>query len=108
LNISVALAHLFDFVRDVNNLLDSNVVSKDEAKEIHDLILKFDKALGVIGESKKEGKLPKEAEELIRKREAARAAKDWKTADEIREKLKAMGIIIEDTAQGAKWKEERH
>jgi cysteinyl-tRNA synthetase len=108
LNISVALAHLFDFVRDVNNLLDSNVVSKEEAKEIHDLILKFDKALGVIGESKKEGKLPKEAEELVRKREAARAAKDWKTADEIREKLKAMGIIIEDTAQGAKWKEERH
>jgi cysteinyl-tRNA synthetase len=107
LNISVALAHLFDFVRDVNNLLDSNLVSKEEAKEIHDLMLRFDKALGVIGEPRKEGKLTEEAEELIRKREEARKAKDWKTADEIRERLKAMGIVIEDTAQGAKWKKER-
>jgi cysteinyl-tRNA synthetase len=107
LNISVALAHLFDFVRDVNNLLDGSRVSKEEAKEIHDLMSRFDKALGVIGEPKKEGKLEEEAEELIRKREEARKTKDWKTADEIRERLKAMGIVIEDTAQGAKWKKER-
>src|SRR4030067_3035983 len=44
LNISVALAHLLDFVSDVNNLLDSNLVSREEAKEIHDLISRCDKA----------------------------------------------------------------
>jgi cysteinyl-tRNA synthetase len=107
LNISVALAHLFDFVRDVNNLLDSKRLSKEEAKKIYDLMSRFDKALGVIGEPKKEGELTEEAEELIRKREEARETKDWKTADEIRERLKAMGIVIEDTAQGAKWRKER-
>jgi cysteinyl-tRNA synthetase len=48
--------------------------------------------------------LPKEAEELILKREEARKAKDWKTADEIRQQLKAMGISIEDTSQGVKWR----
>jgi cysteinyl-tRNA synthetase len=67
----------------------------------------FDKVLGVIGEVKKEEKLPKEAEELIRKREEARKAKDWKKADEIRVQLKAMGIIMEDTPQGVKWRVEK-
>jgi cysteinyl-tRNA synthetase len=107
LNISVALAHLFDFVRDVNNLLDNNLVSRVEAQEIRNLMLQFDKALGVIGELKKEEKLSREAEELIRKREEARKAKDWKTADKIREQLKTMGILIEDTGQGVRWKAEK-
>jgi cysteinyl-tRNA synthetase len=52
-------------------------------------------------------KLPREAEELIRKREEARKAKDWKAADQIREQLKAMGIVLEDTAQGLKWRFEK-
>jgi cysteinyl-tRNA synthetase len=51
--------------------------------------------------------LPKEAEVLIRKREEARKSKDWKTADAIRQQLKAMGIVIEDTAQGVRWKIEK-
>jgi|APFre7841882654_1041346.scaffolds.fasta_scaffold00169_38 cysteinyl-tRNA synthetase len=108
LNISVALAALFDFIRDVNNLIDGNMLSREEAKEVYDTMLEFDKVLGVIGEIKKEEKLPREAEELILKREEARRAKDWKTADEIRQRLKAMGILIEDTSQGVKWRIEKH
>jgi cysteinyl-tRNA synthetase len=107
LNVSVALASLFDFVRDVNNLLDGNVLSKGEAHEVYGLMLKFDKVLGVIGEVKKEEKLPKEAEEMVLERERARKAKDWKTADEIRQRLRAMGILIEDTPQGVKWRIEK-
>ncbi|MEM3459145.1 MAG: cysteine--tRNA ligase [Candidatus Bathyarchaeia archaeon] len=108
LNISVALAALFDFVREVNKLMDNNLLSKKEAEEVYNLMLRFDKVLGVIGEAKKEEKLPEEAEELIRKREEARKAKDWKTADKIRDQLKAMGVIIEDTPQGVKWRIEKH
>ncbi|MDH5754531.1 MAG: cysteine--tRNA ligase [Candidatus Bathyarchaeota archaeon] len=108
LNISVALATLFDFVREVNKLMDDNMLSRKEAEKVCKLMMRFDKVLGVIGKVKKEEKLPKEAEELIRKREEARKAKDWKTADKIREQLKAMGIIIEDTPQGVKWKIEKH
>jgi cysteinyl-tRNA synthetase len=108
LNISVALAALFDFVREVNKLMDNNLLSKEEAEEVYNLMLHFDKVLGVIGEAKKEEKLPKEAEELIRKREEARKVKDWKTADKIREQLKAIGVIVEDTPQGVKWKIEKH
>jgi len=104
LNISVALAALFDFVRELNSVLDAKMLSKEEAKEVYKLMSGFDKVLGVIGEIKKEEKLPREAQELILKREEARKARDWKTADQIRAQLKAMGIIIEDTPQGVKWK----
>ena len=107
LNISVALAALFDFVREVNRLMDENMLSRKEAEEVYALMMRFDKVLGVIGEVKVEERLPKEAEELIRRREEARKAKDWKTADKIREQLKAMGIIIEDTPQGVKWRIEK-
>lgn len=107
LNIGVALAALFDFVREVNKLIDENMLSKEEAKKVYNLIMGFDRVLGVIGEVRKEEKLSKEAEELIRRREEARKAKDWQTADRIREQLKAMGVILEDTPQGVKWKIER-
>jgi cysteinyl-tRNA synthetase len=106
LNVSVALASLFDFVRDVNNLLDADTVSKQEAEVVAAQIAEFDKVLGVIPKPKEEA-LPQEAVELIKKREEARKAKDWKTADAARTQLKAMGIIIEDTAQGVRWKQEK-
>jgi cysteinyl-tRNA synthetase len=107
LNIGTAIAALFEFVREVNNLLDANLLSKGEAKEVYKLMAGFDKVLGVIGEVKKKEKLPKEAEELIRLREEARKTQDWKKADKIRQQLKAMGIVIEDTPQGIRWRVER-
>ena len=107
LNVSVALAVLFDFVRDVNNLLDANAVSKAEAEQVYALVAGFDKVLGVIGKVEAGAALPEEAEALVRRREEARKSKDWKTADAIRQQLKAMGIVIEDTAQGVRWKIEK-
>jgi cysteinyl-tRNA synthetase len=106
LNVSVALASLFDFVRDINNLLDANPLSKDEAANVSALIADFDTVLGVIPKPKEET-LPAEAQELIKKREEARKVKDWKTADAARAQLKAMGITIEDTAKGVRWKREK-
>jgi cysteinyl-tRNA synthetase len=108
LSISVALAALFDFVREVNTLLDGNEISKEEAQEVYDLMIRFDKVLGVIGEVGQAEELPKEAEELIRKREEARKSKNWKTADQIREQLKAMGVIVEDKPQGVTWRIKKH
>jgi cysteinyl-tRNA synthetase len=104
LNVSVALAALFDFVRDVNNLLDNNMLSEKEAEQVYELMMSFDKVLGVIGQVKKGEKLSAEAEELFRKREEARKARDWQTADKLREQLKALGIVVEDTPQGVRWR----
>jgi cysteinyl-tRNA synthetase len=61
---------------------------------------------GVIGILQKSGgeRLDAEIEELINKRQQARKEKDWKTADQIRDRLKDMGITLEDTPQGVKWR----
>ncbi len=107
LNISIALAALFDFVRDINNLLDANAVSKEETAEVGGLLMQFDSVLGVIGKVEVEEALPTDIDALVQKREAARKAKNWKEADAIRAQLKAMGIVVEDTAQGVRWHKEK-
>jgi cysteinyl-tRNA synthetase len=107
LNIGIALASLFDFVREVNNLLDANVVSKAEASKVGGLIMQYDAVLGIIGEVPIEEALPTDVDALVQKREEARKAKNWKDADAIRTQLRAMGIILEDTAQGVRWHKEK-
>ncbi len=108
LNIGLGLATIFEFVRETNNLIDASKLSKEEAQKLNDLMMGFDKVLGFIGEVKKEQKLSEEAKKLMLKREEARKAEDWKTADEIRKQLKNMGIVVEDTAQGVKWRIEKN
>ncbi len=103
LNVSVALGALFDFVRDVNALLDAGIVSKKEADSVYTVMQRFDTVLGIIGEVEQEEPLPKEAKDLIQKREEARKAKDWAAADALRIRLREMGVVVEDTPQGAKW-----
>jgi cysteinyl-tRNA synthetase len=107
LNVSVALGSLFNFVRDVNALLNANIVSKNEADMICYLMQRLDAVLGVIGEVEREEALPKGAEEMIQRREKARKAKNWATADEIRVQLRNIGVVVEDTPQGVKWRLEK-
>lgn len=106
LNVSVALASLFDFVRDINNLLDAKIVSKAEAAEVGGLMMRVDEVLGVIGKVEVAEALPADIDALVQKREEARKSKNWKEADAIRAQLKAMGIVLEDTAQGVRWRKE--
>ena len=56
-----------------------------------------------IAQKKQDKSIDSEIQELINKRQQARKEKDWNTADEIRDRLKDMGIILEDTPQGVKW-----
>ena len=104
LNISVALAVLFDFVREVNGLLDSSLVSRSEADEVAAVMERFDSVLGVVGKVEAEETLPEGATALIAKREEARKAKDWATADALRAQLNELGVVVEDTAQGVRWR----
>jgi cysteinyl-tRNA synthetase len=107
LNIGIAIASLFDFVREINNLLDANMVSEDEATEVGGLMMKFDAVLGVIGKVEVEEALPTDIDTLVQKREDARKTKNWKEADAIRTQLNALGIVLEDTAQGVRWHKEK-
>jgi cysteinyl-tRNA synthetase len=107
LNIAISLASLFDFVHEINNLLDGNMVSQSEAAEVGGLIMRFDEVLGVVGKVEIEEALPSDIDGLVQKREEARKAKNWKEADAIRAQLKAMGIVLEDTTQGVRWHKEK-
>lgn len=101
LNTADALAAVFMLVRDINTAIASGA-AKETLLAAADL---FDQLTGVLGlvYNRKTGALDSEIEELIEKRTAARKAKDFKTADEIRDHLKEMGILLEDTPQGVKW-----
>ena len=82
------------------NVLRSELGSKQKLA----LLLDFDKVLGLGLKSVKKDKVPKEISVLVKKREAARAKKDWKTSDKIRAELAKKGWLIEDKATGAKVK----
>ncbi|HMK93962.1 MAG TPA: cysteine--tRNA ligase [Candidatus Limnocylindrales bacterium] len=107
LDIGTALASLFDFVREINNLLDANTISKQEAADVGGLMMSLDNVLGVIGKVEVEEALPADIDALVQKREEARKVKNWKEADAIRAQLKQRGIVLEDTAQGVRWHKEK-
>jgi len=107
LNVAVALSSVFDFVREMNALLDTNLVSKEQAADIGGLMMRIDGVLGVIGKVEVEEALSADIDAMVQKREEARKAKNWKEADAIRAQLKAMGIVLEDTAQGIRWHKEK-
>lgn len=104
LNISSALAALFDMVRQVNSLCDMGKIGASEADEVLAFLENVNQVLGVIPLTSPEEQIPAELEEALRQREAARAAKNWKVADECRDLILARGYIIEDTPHGARLK----
>lgn len=101
LNTADAIAAVFGLVRDINTAI-ANGASKQTLEQSANI---FDELTGVLGlvYNRKTEALDSEIEELIEKRTAARKKKDFKTADEIRDKLKDMGITLEDTKDGVKW-----
>ncbi len=101
LNTADALAAVFMLVRDINTAI-ANGAGKTALEAFADI---FDSLTGVLGlvYNRKTDDLDSEVEALIEQRTAARKAKDFKTADQIRDRLKEMGIILEDTPQGVKW-----
>jgi cysteinyl-tRNA synthetase len=94
LNISGALGALFDFVRDMNKRLAEGGVSIQEALLILEGWKEFDTVLG-LGIPHKE-LVPREVHQLAIERHEARRAKDFKRADELRDRLLQMGWVVED------------
>lgn len=94
INIAGALAAIFDMVRETNR----RKPSPEQTKQAIALLEKFDTVLGVLPAT--EAEIPQEILDLANEREQARKAKNFKRADEIRDKLTSMGYTIEDTPEG--------
>lgn len=104
LNTADALGSLFEIVREVNSRINKNS-SKKEIEDSIGIIMELTGVLGILGKAKSKT-LDSEIEDLINKRQEARKNKDWAVSDKIRDQLKEMGIIIDDTPQGVRWKKE--
>ena len=101
LNTADAITAIFELVR------VANITATEESTKAYvDYVLaKLELLMGVLGirtELKKDD-LDSEVEKLIEERQAARKAKDFARADEIRDQLLAMGIVLKDTREGVKW-----
>ncbi len=113
--IDVLKKEFLDAVNDDLNIPRAMVIVwkivKDSRKsrQFWDLLYDFDRVLGLRLDEvteKKEEEFGTEIMQLVEQRQEARANKDWKTADQIRDRLKSMGIVVEDTPEGPKIKRE--
>ena len=106
LNTPGAFASIFDMVGEVNAAIEKEDLSAENAKAVYELMFKFDAVLGILT-LKEKGVLSGDIEALIEEREKARERKDFKHADEIRKRLEGMGIALEDTKEGVRWRRDK-
>jgi cysteinyl-tRNA synthetase len=104
LNISLALAALFDMMREVNILIDEKQLGRTEAQKVIAMLHSFDSVLGVLPFEKVSLDLPQELIEALDKRNAARQSKNWQESDRWRDFITAQGYLIEDTPHGSRLK----
>ena len=102
LNTADAVSAIFELVKFANTNAGEKS-SKEFVEKLKEEIVSLSDILGLLVD-KKEESLDDEIEKLIAERQAARKARDFKRADEIRDQLLAQGIILEDTREGVKWK----
>ncbi len=103
LNVSAALAALFQFVHRINKIADRNGLSTDDKEKALKVLERINSVLGVMDLAAPV--VGQEVEALIEKREQARKNKDWESADRLRQELKEMGIEIIDSKEGPVWRE---
>ncbi|MFV9568531.1 cysteine--tRNA ligase [Thermoanaerobacter mathranii] len=102
-NTADAISVLFEMAKTANINLSGNS-SKELVKYILNMFLKLSEILGLFYRSVKTDIDDEEILALIEKRQQARKEKNWKLADEIRDRLREKGIILEDTPEGVRWK----
>jgi cysteinyl-tRNA synthetase len=131
MNTAVALAAIFDLVREVNAAADAGELRTNDVPHLLSALQQFDEIFDVLESdaadaektrfamewAKKEGKLTAEQsaqlenqlsdaqiEDLVAQRNAAKKARDFSKSDAIRKQLSDAGILIEDTKDGVRWK----
>lgn len=104
LNISSALASLFDLIREINALIDAGKILKEDAGKVLSTLKHFDTVLAIFDFEGMQEAIPSELEEALVKRGEARKEKNWALADSLRDFIHSRGYVIEDTPSGARLK----
>ncbi|MCL5981195.1 MAG: cysteine--tRNA ligase [Firmicutes bacterium] len=102
-NTADALAVLFDLARETNTYLQSTVPSRAVVENTLAIFAETGAVLGFFAD-KETGLLDAQVEELIARRQDARQRKDWAAADALRDELQRLGVMLEDTPQGVRWR----
>jgi cysteinyl-tRNA synthetase len=103
-NTADGIAAIFELTRDINKALASDDLSVEFLEKAKELFMELVTLFGFEKKESENSDEDAEIDALVAQRAEAKKAKDWATADKIRDDLKARGIVIEDTPQGAKWK----
>ncbi len=111
LNVSEALAALFDWVREVNRAVDRGPLGLPDRSILESAFQDFDQIFAVLEPDEASDVVPeaelKAIERLVVERDNARRMRDFQRADAIREELSRMGVVLEDTPAGTRWKRVR-
>ena len=102
LNVSAALAAVFDLAREQNRRLAERSISTGDAARALAMLRDLDRVLAILPDAADE--LPAQAAALLAAREAARTARDFAASDRLRDELAALGIGVEDTRDGQRWR----
>ncbi|QNQ81860.1 cysteine--tRNA ligase [Lactobacillus sp. PV037] len=102
-NVQNALSVMYDFVTEINSHLQKNKVDKEALQQAYNLLKQWLLIFGVEFAENSNSVDNDEILALIAERNQARENKDWAKSDELRDKLKEKGIILEDTPQGTRW-----
>jgi cysteinyl-tRNA synthetase len=105
LNTAEALAAAFEYIRDTNTAMDAGEFLSGNAPGAFEFLTRFDSVFDVLKPSSSTAGLSDaDVEAKIAERNAAKKAKDFARADQVRKDLAAQGIILEDTKEGVRWK----
>ena len=113
LNISLALSKIFNFMKVCNILMEKGIIDRENAEDIYNAFIEFDKILGLelqlaASEWLTIDEAPSGIKDLIIRREQYREEKDFAKADGIRKMLRDQyKIILEDTPRGVRWRKEK-
>jgi cysteinyl-tRNA synthetase len=99
LNISAALAVIFDMIRTTNRSMDEGTLTPSEAQNLLQWLAGVNSVLGFETEAET---IPAVVNDLLTRRAEARTAKEWKLSDTLRDEILAAGWIVKDTKEGQK------
>ncbi len=104
-NTHLSFTYLYGLARKISKVVSKQKINSEQADRITQTFRELGGIFGILEETvtiKEE--LPEQVEKLIEQREEARKGKHWKTADRLRQKIRSLGYLLEDTSEGVRWR----